>query len=102
MEEIYYYPTMRKEFTREDSTGESLRLKGEINDIDSEFLEGITSETSALGAGALPSLALCGKDGEKSLAESLAGSVAKPKAKAKARAETPAAMEPTTMKQINP
>lgn len=102
LQEIYYYPTMRKEFTKEDSTGERVPLKGEKADMDKDFLECITADTGLLTAGALPSLDLATKDGEKAMAESLAGPVQKAKAPKRPRQEAPTEVKPTTAKQTSP
>lgn len=64
-QEIYYYPTMRKEFTKENSTGESVQLNAQKSGLDKDFLDSLTSESGAFASGALPALDLAGKDGEK-------------------------------------
>lgn len=93
---------MRKEFTKEDSTGERFTLKGEKTDMDKDFLESIANETGLLTAGALPSLDLATKDGEKSMAESLAGPVQKAKAPKRPRQEAVTEVKPSTWKQTCP
>jgi len=71
---------MATEFSRTDVMGESLTLNLTMNDMEREHIDALTSQDGPLGAGALPSLNLAVKEGEKSLAESLcAGSVAKVK-----------------------
>lgn len=79
-EEIWYYPSMATEFSRTDMTGETMTLNLTMNDMEREHIDALTSQDGPLAAGALPSLNLAVKEGEKSLAESLcAGSVAKVK-----------------------
>lgn len=71
---------MATEFSRTDVMGESLTLNLTMNDMEREHIDALTSQDGPLAAGALPSLNLAVKEGEKSLAESLcAGSVAKVK-----------------------
>ena len=82
-EEIVYFPSMKKEFTKDDETSDKLTMKGESKGMDKEFWETMTTGTGPLVAGALPGLDV---QSEKAMADSLAGGSAKaPKAKAKPR-----------------
>lgn len=95
-----YYPSMKKEFTKVDSTSEFMSMKGETKNKDREFWETLTSGTGPLVPGALPSLDV---QGEKSMADSLAGGSS---SKAKARkgkgsnAEQADRVTPTTPKEF--
>lgn len=95
-----YYPSMKKEFTKVDSTSEFMSMKGETKNNNRDFWDSLTSGTGPLVPGALPSLDV---QGEKSMADSLAGGVSS-KAKArKARSATGEQAErvtPTTPKEF--
>ena len=91
---------MATEFSRTDTTGESMTMTLSMNDMDREHIDALTSQDGPLGAGALPSLNLAVKEGEKSLAESLcSGSVMKAKA-AKRPKEPATEVKATSGKEI--
>lgn len=97
IQEVWYYPSMSKEYTREDITGDKLSMKGEAKGMDKDFWESMTTGTGPLVAGALPGLDV---QSEKSLADSLTGGkTVKAKAKATANAEAAERVEPATLRE---
>lgn len=96
-EEIWYYPSMSKQFTKEDTTTESLSMRVSQEGLDKEFWESMTSGTGPLVAGTLPGLDV---QNEQSMAQSLAEGASKVKAKGTSRREAAVPVEPDTAKEI--
>lgn len=67
---------MRKEFTREDATKESMSMRVEEKNLGTDFWESLTTGTGPLVAGALPSLDV---QQESAMAEALTGGASKAK-----------------------
>lgn len=89
---------MRAEFTKEDTTSENMKLKGETTGLDKEFVETLTGEGGPLASGTVPHLDL---QNEKNLVDSvMGGAVAKAKAKARGKKEESAEpVQPKTLKE---
>lgn len=88
---------MSKEFTKEDTTTESLSMRVSEKGVDKNCWDSLTSGTGPLVAGTLPGLDV---QNEQSMAESLAEGVSKVKARGTTRREQAVAVEPETAKEI--
>ena len=97
-EEIWYYPTAAKKFTRRDTTAESLTLKG-TTCPDSDLLQSLTGETGALASGVLPSLELGDEKGLKSLCAIGGAEVSKIKPPRKPKPSKTEEVTPSTPKE---
>ena len=87
---------MRKEFTREDATKESMSMRGEAKNLGTEFWESLTTGSGPLVAGALPSLDV---QQESAMAEALTGGAAKVKKNKTPKDDTAVKVEPATVKE---
>lgn len=99
-EEIWYYPSAPRKFTRTDRTSERLALHGQTNNPDPSLLEALTADTGPLACGAMPALDLATNEGVKNLCSSLStGVVVKPQAKPKPKNENAEEVTPATPKE---
>ena len=78
-QEIFWFTSLGKKVTNENSTSSSVQLRGEKKNPSSELLTALTSETGPLAHGATPEV---GGQGEKNVLEAVTNQSAQ-KAKAK-------------------
>lgn len=87
---------MRKEFTREDATKESMSMRVEEKNLGTEFWESLTTGTGPLVAGALPSLDV---QQESAMAEALTGGASKAKKRTQPKDDDAVEVKPATVKE---